>query len=110
MQDNILLYRMPGPSVVQDADVEKLNTDLTSLVQGHSPALVAIDCSATHYVSSRVLGLLVAFCNKIGESNGRVVLFGVTPATERVLSVTRLNSLLNVVENEEEARLRLARA
>ncbi|MEO1175348.1 MAG: STAS domain-containing protein, partial [Myxococcota bacterium] len=83
-------------------------SDLDSLIAGRPKALVAIDCSATHYVSSRVLGLLVSFCTGVTESGGRVVLYGVTPATERVLNVTRLSTLLTVVENESEARLRLS--
>lgn len=108
MENEILQYSMPGPSVVQDEDVNQLRGDLDALIAGHPRARVAIDCSATHYVSSRVLGLLVSFCTGVTDAGGQVVLYGVTPATERVLNVTRLSTLLTVVENEAEARLRLA--
>ncbi|MEM6730385.1 MAG: STAS domain-containing protein [Myxococcota bacterium] len=109
MSDDVIFYSMPGPSVVQDEDVRALSAALAELVPGsRASAKIAIDCSQTHYVSSRVLGLLVSFCTDITDAGGRVVLYGVTPATERVLNVTRLSTLLTVVENEEEARNRLA--
>ncbi len=107
MADPILTYRMPGPSVVQDEDVQRLHDELHALIDGHDQARVAVDCSETHYVSSRVLGLLVSFCTGVCDRGGQVVLYGVTPATERVLNVTRLSTLLTVVENESEARSRL---
>ncbi len=108
MTDEIVLYTMPGPSVVQDEDVKQLQAALDELVRGRVSAKIAIDCSNTHYVSSRVLGLLVSFCTDVKDAGGKVVLYGVTPATERVLNVTRLSTLLTVCENEAEARSRLS--
>ncbi|MEO0812460.1 MAG: STAS domain-containing protein [Myxococcota bacterium] len=107
MSDEIILYTMPGPSVVQDEDVKQLQSALQELVAGRDKARFGIDCSHTHYVSSRVLGLLVSFCTDVKDAGGKVVLYGVTPATERVLNVTRLSTLLTVCENEAEARSRL---
>lgn len=108
MTEDIVLYTMPGPSVVQDEDVKQLQAALDELVAGRAKAKIAINCSNTHYVSSRVLGLLVSFCTDVKDAGGKVVLYGVTPATERVLNVTRLSTLLTVCENEAEARSRLS--
>ena len=108
MSDDIILYTMPGPSVVQEEDVKQLQSALDELVKGEPSARIAINCSNTHYVSSRVLGLLVSFCTDVKDAGGKVVLYGVTPATERVLNVTRLSTLLTVCENEAEARTRLS--
>lgn len=101
--DQIRIYRMPGPSVVHDQEVKRFQHELRAVISGVTAVRLAIDLSDTHHVSSRVLGLLVAFRNEIVEGKGRMVLFNVNPATQRVLTVTRLNSFLPVVESEREA-------
>lgn len=101
---NIIYFATPGPSLVQDDDVKKLRSELDKLVEKDPALKLAIDCSATHYVSSRALGLLVSVCTGIQDAGGHVVLFGVTPATERVLNVTRLSSVLDVAESKAEAQ------
>src|SRR5688572_11639491 len=99
---DVVVYRVRGPSVVQDADVKRFDSEVRGLVDGKS-AKLAIDFSGVHHVTSRVLGIMVAIHDKLGKLGGGVVLFGVNPATERVLKVTRLHTILPVVTNEQAA-------
>lgn len=103
-QPEVFIYRMPGPSMTQESQVQQMDHELRGLAHGVHRARVAIDFGEVHYITSRVLGILVAFHKDVDKAGGHIVLFGLNPATQRVLKVTRLDSILREVASEDEAR------
>ena len=89
--------------MVEEGEVKRFDKDLLELSTG-KVVFLGIDFASVHHVGSRVLGILVALHDRLGKAGGGVVLFGLNPAMERVLKVTRLQTVLPVAANEQAAR------
>ena len=63
---------------------------------GLGGAEVRLDLAAVEYVESRELGALVVLNRKVNGAGGRLALVGVRPGVAGVLSVTRLDTILDV--------------
>ena len=101
---DVVVYRVASHSIVQDDELTRFELDIFSLIRKHPRVRLAVDFSKTFHVSSRALGLLVAFRKEINEAGGRIVLFGINPAIGKVMEVTRLDTLIPIFPDEGDAR------
>ena len=60
---------------------------------------IEVDLSATSFLDSCGLGALIALHKSACERNGSVRLLKPLPAVERVLELTRLNRVFQIVKN-----------
>jgi anti-anti-sigma factor len=109
-EPTIETLRLPFSSIARDEEIKQLEGKLNEF--GYSPQdlHVAIDLSSTFHISSRGLGILVAFNKRVKAKGGEVVVFGATPAVARVMEVTRVNTLIAMADNEAEAHALLQRS
>jgi anti-anti-sigma factor len=101
--DKVKIYRVTGPTVVQDEEVEAFKSEVGQLIDDDPAVHLALDFSSTFQVSSRALGLLVAFRKRLKAQGGRIVLFGINPAIGKVMEVTRLNTIIPTARDESKA-------
>lgn len=103
MSNQPAIYRIPFTGVVQENELQTFESDINELIDAEPRIRLAIDFSNTFHISSRAIGLLVAFHQEIGKSGGRMVLFGANPAVAKALAVTKIDTLVQIVSSEEEA-------
>lgn len=63
---------------------------------------IAIDMGKVGFMDSSGLGAVVNCLKKIAP-NGKLVLFGITPAVANMFKLTRMDRVFNLYDNEEEA-------
>jgi anti-anti-sigma factor len=97
------VYRVAVSRLFSSEDVQTLRNGLQSVVERSARPLVAVDFSSLEFISSRGLGVLVAMHKSIRAKQGGIVLFGASPAIQHVLSTTKIDSLVPVVADEEQA-------
>jgi anti-sigma B factor antagonist len=68
-----------------------------------------VDLTAVSVMDSCGLSVLIGLRKLVDERKGRLVLFGVSPIIQRLLSITRLDKVFEVCANEAEATAALAR-
>lgn len=103
MSNQPTVYRVPFTGVVKEEEIKRFETDVTTLINAQPSLRLAIDFSKTYHISSRALGLLVAFRKRLAANGGRIVLFGTNPAVEKVLAVTKIDTLFDIVATESDA-------
>ena len=85
------------------AQIEKIGDELLQLVERNPGLWLAIDFSQVRVLASMALGMLVAVRKNVKEGGGRMVIFGATgESLQRVMSVTRLNTLFPIVDTREQ--------
>jgi anti-anti-sigma factor len=99
----ITIYRVSFASIVQQEELSRFESELKVHAGNSAEARLAIDFSKTFHVSSRALGLLVSTYKEIRGRRGRLVLFGTTPAVEKVFEITRLNTVIPLARDEQQA-------
>lgn len=100
---DVSIYRIPSASILRDEEIARFENEVFDLIRNKGALRLAIDFSNTYHVSSRALGLLVAFREEMKRRQGRIMLFGINPAIERVIELTRLNTLLPIHKDEQTA-------
>lgn len=73
------------------AAAPSLRQELASRFE-HRPERVILDLSNVQFIDSTGLGVLVSMLKQMG-TKGRIVIVGASPAVQRLLQITRLDSL-----------------
>ena len=64
---------------------------------------VALGFSDVGYIDSAAIGWLLSLHKKMDEAGGKLVLHSMSPSVRRVLTMMRLESVLNLAEDKAEA-------
>ncbi len=64
---------------------------------------ILIDLQGTDYLDSTAMGVLVGVLKRVAENGGSLRLIGLRPRIRRLFEITRLDQVLPIFENEEQA-------
>lgn len=101
--------------IINDVLVLRLSGDLIG--ENHGPELIsvindaineniifcAIDISEVRYINSSGIGVLITVLTKFRNKGGEVVLIKPSESVEKLLIITKLNSIFTVVSNLDRA-------
>ncbi len=80
----------------------KLKTEFITLFQSGTVNLI-LDLSAVKYVDSSGLSTLLVANRLAGEANGVLILIGVNEFVGRLINISKLDSVFNILLTREEA-------
>lgn len=104
-KDNMLFIRLEG-NLMGDTSANALLEEVGGRVdQEHH--LCAVDLSKVTYMNSNGIGILINILTKMRNRGGEVVLINPSAQIHKLLVITKLNSIFDVVDSEEEARAQL---
>ena len=111
MGDGLVVSRILGVTVVSFRDqsildgaaVERLADTLYELVDAQARRMLLLDFRQVKYLSSTMMGVLLALHKKARAINGQVVVCGLNPSLRRAIRFMRIDSVLNVVDSEQQA-------
>jgi anti-anti-sigma factor len=89
------------PDTLDHLEFDALNDALAAAVAARTA--IILDLSATTYMGSAVLGLLVNLRQRIKLAQGRLILCGLSPRLRQVFSVSSLERLFTVVKTRQDA-------
>lgn len=98
--DSIPVLSLSGD--VDEFTCTKLRDKIRSLMDAGEFRLV-IGVSGVNYIDSSGLGTLVGGLRRVAEHDGGLAISGMNPQIERVLSITGLNKILPVFEDDDSA-------
>lgn len=99
--DDILLLNFEG-----DLIGENNVPDLMQLIDNSidkNIMLCAVDISGIRYMNSSGIGVLITILTKFRNKGGEVVLINPSSQVKKLLIITKLNNIFQVVKNKEEA-------
>ena len=99
--DNVLLIQLQGDLIGEDNGFEL--TDLVNDQINNEVILCAIDLSEVRYMNSSVIGVLITMLTKFRNKGGEVVLINPSDQIKKLLIITKLNAIFNIVNSENEA-------
>ena len=115
-EDRQLSVKEEGDVLVLGFQEKRLTADLAAGVgEEFSTAAareesrkVLVDFSGVDFICSDVLGKLVTLNKRIRQRGGQLKLCGICPYIREILAVTRLDTILDIAENENDALLAFA--
>jgi anti-sigma B factor antagonist len=62
-----------------------------------------LDVSKVRYINSSGIGLLITLVTKFRSHNGEVVLINPSDQVKKLITITKLDAIFKIVQNEKEA-------
>jgi anti-sigma B factor antagonist len=105
VKDSILFINLQGDLIGEENGLELV--DLVNDKVNESILLCAIDLSGVRYMNSSGIGVLITLLTKLRNKGGEVVLINPSDQIKKLLIITKLNAIFNIVTNEQEAITKL---
>jgi anti-anti-sigma factor len=96
----VVLTFLPGLMLASESR-ERID-DVSDAMQGSSQ--IILDLSQLQILSSIFLGLLVALHRRVEAAEGKLKICGLQPDVREVFKMTKLEELLDIREDEQDAR------
>ena len=106
IKSNTLILRISGDLIGEDNGtrlVESVNESMS-----HKVMTCIIDISDLRYINSSGIGVLITILTKFRNKGGEVYLMKPSESVKKLLVITKLNAIFQIVQTEEEA-LKLAK-
>jgi anti-sigma B factor antagonist len=101
IKNKTLILRVSGDLIGEDN-----GTQLVSAVNdamSHQTITCIIDISGLRYINSSGIGVLITILTKFRNKGGEVYLMNPSESVRKLLVITKLNSIFQVIKSEEEA-------
>ena len=100
IKNNALILRLEGDLIGESENSEILGT-ATDAVQQKIKNCV-IDISNLRYINSSGIGILITILTKFRNKGGEVYLLKPSESVQKLLVITKLNAIFQVIYKEEE--------
>ena len=101
IKSNTLTLRISGDLIGEEID-GKLFESVNEAVS-HKVLVCIIDISEVRYINSSGIGLLITILTKFRNKGGEVFLMNPSETVKKLLVITKLNAIFQIVSSEEEA-------
>lgn len=95
------MLRISGDLIGED-DGSRLISAVNDAV-GHNVPTCIVDISALRYINSSGIGVLITILTKFRNKGGEVYLMNPSENVKKLLAITKLNAIFQVVKSEGEA-------
>lgn len=100
VKDNILVLRLSGDLIGEDNGaniMDKVNTAIQDEIR-----TCIVDISRLRYINSSGIGVLITILTKFRNKGGEVYLMKPSETVQKLLVITKLNAIFQVIQDEEE--------
>lgn len=101
VKDQILFISLEGDLIGETNGLELM--DLVNDKINESIIHSAIDLSKVRYMNSSGIGVLITLLTKFRNKGGEVVLINPSDQIKKLLIITKLNAIFNIVNDTDEA-------
>lgn len=101
IQSQILIITLSGDLIADDLENDLIHHIEVSLE--NNIILCAIDISTLRFINSSGIGLLITILTKFRNKGGEVFLINPSEKVKKLLIITKLYAIFNIVDNKNEA-------
>lgn len=107
--DRIVLVEVRCERLLDAATIQAIAAELMALLDRYPKPSIVLDLAQVAYMSSAMLGKLVAFHKAVAGLKGRLALAGVRSALRPMFAVTQLDRLIPCYPDAQQAILEFRR-
>lgn len=101
VKENVLILRLSGDLIGEDNGANIL--DKASNAIHDNIRVCVIDISKLRYINSSGIGVLITILTKFRNKGGEVYLMKPSETVQKLLVITKLNAIFQIIQKEEEA-------
>lgn len=100
VRDNVLVLKLSGDLIGEDNGANILDKVSNAIQNGVRVCI--IDISNLRYINSSGIGVLITILTKFRNKGGEVYLMKPSETVQKLLVITKLNAIFQIIQNEEE--------
>lgn len=100
IKSNTLILRISGDLIGEDTGTRLV--EVVNDAVSHQVLTCVIDISQLRYINSSGIGVLITLLTKFRNKGGEVYLMNPSESVKKLLAITKLNAIFQVVKNENE--------
>ncbi len=100
IRSNTLILRISGDLIGEDNGTRLV--EVVNEAVGHQVMICIIDISQLRYINSSGIGVLITILTKFRNKGGEVYLMNPSDSVKKLLAITKLNAIFQVIRSEEE--------
>ena len=104
IKSNALILRLSGDLIGEDDGARLVGAVSEALNQKIITCI--IDISELRYINSSGIGVLITILTKFRNKSGEVYLMNPSESVKKLLIITKLNAIFQVIQSEEEVFLK----
>ncbi len=101
IKNKTLILRVSGDLIGEDNGTQLVSAVNDSMT--HQVIVCIIDISGLRYINSSGIGVLITILTKFRNKGGEVYLMNPSESVKKLLLITKLNSIFQIIQSEEEA-------
>ncbi len=100
IRNNTLILRLAGDLIGEDSGAAVIEVATDAIHENLKSCIV--DISGLRYINSSGIGLLITVLTKFRNKGGEVYLMKPSESVQKLLVITKLNAIFQIVQSEEE--------
>ncbi|MCB0490349.1 MAG: STAS domain-containing protein [Cyclobacteriaceae bacterium] len=101
IKTNVLILRIEGDLIGEDNGTQLI--EAVNEAVSHKVVTCIVDISELRYINSSGIGVLITILTKFRNKGGEVYLMNPSESVKKLLAITKLNAIFQVVTSEDEA-------
>ncbi len=98
---NTLILRITGDLIGEDNGTQLI--EAVNEAVSHKVVTCIVDISELRYINSSGIGVLITILTKFRNKGGEVYLMNPSDSVKKLLAITKLNAIFQIVKSEQEA-------
>ena len=100
--DGYMTLSLTGDLIGEERGIDLISVVNDSIDEGYNQGVV--DISGVRYINSSGIGVLITILTKFRNKNGELYLLKPSESVQKLLIITKLNAIFNIVDSIEEVR------
>ncbi len=100
---DVTVVRFRDHKIVEDISIQELGAEMFQLVEIENRDKLLLNFSTVDFLSSAALGKLITLDKKVKAHGGVLKLSNIRPEIYEVFTITRLNRLFDIKDDEADA-------
>ncbi|QDT69406.1 Anti-sigma-B factor antagonist [Planctomycetes bacterium MalM25] len=103
-REGVLTIQLDDARLLEEGRIQQVEKDLVEAIDASEDTRIVLDFSKVQFMSSSMLGKLVAIHKKVKSYKAKMKLASVSPEILEVFKITRLDKLFDIAPDVEAAR------
>lgn len=100
---DVTVVRFHDRKIVEDINIQELGSEMFHLIDVEKRGKLLLNFSTVDFLSSAALGKLITLDKKVKAHGGILKLSNIRPEIYEVFTITRLNRLFDIKDDEADA-------
>ena len=100
---DVTVVRFRDRKIVEDINIQELGAEMFQLVETDKREKLLLNFSTVDFLSSAALGKLITLDKKVKTHGGVLKLSNIRPEIYEVFTITKLNRLFDIQDDEADA-------